>query len=207
MIAFHGDPAIKEHYLARLAAHEAADEIIHGVYWEKGKGCAVGCTVHSSSHAAYETELEIPIALARLEDTLFEHQRNGDSKTFPRRFLEAITPGADLSRVVWQFLHWLLTEELTGRDDPRVAAQIKRSADVLVPLMKGEPVDKEEARNAAYAAYAAYNAYDAAAASAASAASAAYAAYDADAAKRMADKLLELMARAPMAPYFARDAA
>lgn len=64
LIAYHGDPAIKAKYLTRIQAHEAADEIIHGKYWENGKGCAVGCTVHSNSHAAFETELGIPRMLA-----------------------------------------------------------------------------------------------------------------------------------------------
>ena len=112
MKAFHGDPAIKAKYLARVQAHAAADEIVHGKYWENGKGCAVGCTIHDSKHSNYETELGIPTALARLEDTLFEGQSNGAAKTFPVRFLSAIKPGADLSRIRWQFLHWLLTEGL-----------------------------------------------------------------------------------------------
>ena len=72
LIAFHGDPAVKEKYLNRVTLHERADEIIHGKYWENGKGCAVGCTVHSSKHAAFETELGIPLMLAKLEDRLFE---------------------------------------------------------------------------------------------------------------------------------------
>jgi hypothetical protein len=107
MLAFHNDPGVKAHYLARVHAHAAADEIIHGQYWERGKGCAVGCTIHSSAHKNYETELGIPIMLARLEDRLFEGMTNGKSKEFPARFLEVIQPGADLSRVGWQFLHWL----------------------------------------------------------------------------------------------------
>jgi hypothetical protein len=238
LIAYHGEQSIKDRYLKRVEAHAAADQIVHGTYWEHGKGCAVGCTVHSNSHRAFETELGIPLMLARLEDTLFEGQKNGDAKTFPARFLAAITPGADLSRVGWIFLHWLLTEELTGRDNSRVAKQIKACADVLVPLTKGLPVDREAAiearRNARAAAYAddaaaaaaaaadvaaayaaaaaaAYAAAYAAAAAAAYAAAdaAAYAAADAAAAayaaaarsqcyRRMANKLIELMAAAPM---------
>ncbi|MGH7837251.1 MAG: hypothetical protein ACREQC_05410, partial [Candidatus Binataceae bacterium] len=173
MLAYHNDPAVKAKYLNRVRAHEAADEIIHGKYWERGKGCAVGCTVHSSSHVAFETEMGIPQMLARLEDRLFEGMANGDSKKYPARFLSVIPVGADLSRVGWIFLHWLLTEELTGRDNPRVAKQIKACADVLVPLTKGEPADKEaclkaraDARDAAYAAYAAGAAAAAAAAAA-----------------------------------------
>ena len=145
MLAFHNDPAVKAKYLNRVLAHAAADEIIHGTYWERGKGCAVGCTIHSGDHKNYETELGVPIMLARLEDRLFEGMQNGDSKQFPARFLEAIQPGADLSRVGWLWLHWLLTEELAGRDDPRVAKEIKACADVLIPLTKGEPCDRNAA--------------------------------------------------------------
>ena len=114
LVAYHGKESVKNFYLDRVKAHEAADEIIHGRYWENGRGCAVGCCVHNadSPHAAFETEMGIPLVLARLEDTLFEGQKNGDAKTFPARFLAAINPGADLSRVSWIFLHWLLTQEL-----------------------------------------------------------------------------------------------
>jgi hypothetical protein len=63
-IAFHGDPAIKAFYLGRVRAHRKADEIRHGFYWQGGKGCAVGCTLHSNSHTAYEDELGIPRILA-----------------------------------------------------------------------------------------------------------------------------------------------
>ena len=182
MKAFHGDQSIKCKYLDRVRAHAAADEIVHGTYWENGKGCAVGCSIHSSNHMAYETELGIPVMLARLEDRLFEGMANGKSKQFPEAFLLAAKVGADLSLVGWKFLHWLLTEELTSRDDPRVSAQIKRCADVLVPLTKGEPVNGKEARAAADAA------------ADAAAAAAAYAAAKHQCYERMADKLLALMA-------------
>ena len=181
MLAFHNDPKIKRKYLARVRAHAKADEIVHGKYWEEGKGCAVGCTIHSSSHSAYETELGIPLALARLEDTLFEGQSNGAAKTFPARFLAAIKPGADLSTVHWKFLHWLLTEELAGRDHPLVSVAIKQCADVLLPLTKGLAVDQSAESAARSAAWSAARAAE----SAARAARSAYV--------RMADKLVELL--------------
>jgi hypothetical protein len=152
---------------------------------------------------------------------------NGSAKTFPARFLNAITPGADLSRVGWQFLHWLLSEELASRDDPRVATEIKACADVLVPLTKGQPCDRNAAdlarrvaRNKASELWSAYA--DAAADDDAAAAAAYAAAYAADSAadaaarranvrlacyQRMAEKLLQLMADAPLHGYFMRAAA
>ncbi len=47
--AFHNNPKVKSKYLARVKAHEKADEIIKGTYWQGGKGCAVGCTIHRLS--------------------------------------------------------------------------------------------------------------------------------------------------------------
>ena len=70
--AFHGNPAIKERYQARLEQHHQRNQIIRHDYIRGGikkgrfhKG-AVGCTVHSDDHAAYESELGIPRVLARL---------------------------------------------------------------------------------------------------------------------------------------------
>jgi len=115
MIAYHGQHDIKERYLARVRAHIAADELIHGKYWEDGKGCAVGCTIHSSQHAAYETELGIPRILARLEDGIFESMTNGRrSKQWPEQFLSAIPVGADLSLVWPQFAAWMLLDKKWG---------------------------------------------------------------------------------------------
>jgi hypothetical protein len=77
MKAFHNKPEIKEEYLQRIRTHKAADQIIHGSYWENGKGCAVGCTIHGNDHSRYETELGIPKNIAYLEDSIFEGLSNG----------------------------------------------------------------------------------------------------------------------------------
>jgi hypothetical protein len=118
LVAFHGDPEIKREYLARVEAHRKADEIVSGVYWERGKGCAVGCTIHGNDHRAYERELGIPTVLARLEDRLFEvlyATGNVDlAKAWPERFLSAAKPGADLSLVWPKFAVWLLSDAAAG---------------------------------------------------------------------------------------------
>src|SRR5277367_2115598 len=112
--AFHGKQEIKDLYVARVQAHYLADEIVKGTYWENGKGCGVGCTVHSSNHMAYEEELGIPIQLAYLEDGIFESLPNGHARDFPLRFISAPRVGADLSFVVNHFLIWLLTDSVHG---------------------------------------------------------------------------------------------
>lgn len=119
MLAFHNDPKIKEKYLLRVQAHRLADEIIKGQYWNKDedgifRGCAVGCTLHSNDHGAYESELGIPRILARLEDGIFENLSVDRAKIWPEEFLSAIKVGSDLSDVWPQFAMWLLIDEKYG---------------------------------------------------------------------------------------------
>ncbi len=203
MIAYHGNPEIKARVLAQLTAHARADEIVQGYgYWQGGRGCAVGCTIHSGEHAEYETRFGIPQMIARLEDRIFEGLPVARARKWPIQFASAIVPGADLSRVGWLFLHWLLTDAKVNPriEHPIVRGAIKRCAVALVPLTKGQPVDVGAAWSAESAAYSAawgagpkyWNAARCAAWSAArSAASAAYA--------LMADKLLALLRAAPQA--------
>ena len=116
LLAFYDKPKLKEKYLKRVQKHYDLDEIIHGVYWDNGKGCAVGCTMEQGGevHKAMEKTLGIPESLCLLEDKLFEGMKNGDAKEFPLRFLKAIKPGADLTRVEYKFKHWLLVDKHNG---------------------------------------------------------------------------------------------
>ena len=190
MLAFHGDKKVKAKYLKRVRMHAKADEIVKGTYWNKGKGCAVGCTVHSADHGAFETELGIPKTLARLEDGIFEGLPNELAKTWPERFLKSIKVGADLSKVGPKFLVWLLEDVIQyAKPDGKVA--IQAVVDLYKRQINGEVITRTQwldARSAAAAAddaaYAAYTAYAAAYAAYAAyaAAYAAYAAYAADAA-------------------------
>lgn len=166
MLAYLNDPEIKTAALAQIAAHRKADQLVQGYgYWNDGKGCAVGCQIHSGEHMEYETRFGIPVMLARLEDSIFEGLPVEKARQWPERFMSAPKVGADLSLVGWKFLHWLLTDETVnpGINDPLVRDAVKQCADVLVPLTKGEPVDERSAKNAAKnAADAARSAADAA---------------------------------------------
>jgi hypothetical protein len=188
LLAFHGDPKIKRRYLARVRAHRLADEIVKGRYWEDGKGCAVGCTVHSSNHASYESELGIPAWLAHVEDRLFEGMANDKAKEWPLAFLKAIPVGADLRSVRAQFLVYVLQQTYASFDAKKCPA-VKAAIDKVIALYEAGETDIEkfrearrEANDAAYAA-----AIADAAAAAAAAYAAAYAAYAADAAAYAAD--------------------
>jgi len=204
MIAFHGKQEIKEKYLARVLAHQKADEIIKGQYWSKGKGCAVGCTIHGSEHSKYETELGIPTWLARVEDRLFEGMSSGKAKEWPAQFLKAIKPGADLEQAKAPFLICVLESALKSfahNKNPKVVESIQS----VIALWKRKDVGTKEWRAAAdAAAYAAADAAYAADAAAYAAAAAADAAYAADAA---ADAAVYAAYAAADAAYAAADAA
>lgn len=215
--AFHGDQAIKDKYLDRVRMHRAADNLIHGTGWENGKGCAIGCTLEAYDHSQYPVELGIPEVLARIEDRLFEGMTNGDSQAWPEQFLEAITPGADLSMVWYRFQRRLLVD--AGRGTLRLCKGSAHDASLNIIAMfdryiAGDaPSDNEWLEGRAAAAYAYAPADDAAYAAAAAAAYAAdaaayaYAAAYADAAAYAAyaaawlwirDTLLRVLSESPV---------
>ena len=199
MLAYHNDPKIKTDILSQLQEHAAADQIVKGHYWQDGKGCAIGCTIHSDDHMDYETRFGIPIMLARLEDCIFEGLPNDAAKTWPIRFMSAIEPGIDLSTVGWKFLHWLLTDEEVnpGINHPIVKDAVKRCADALLPLTVGQSIDISAASAAWSAAESAESAAESAESAAWSAESAAESAERAESSYTlMADKILTLLSEA-----------
>lgn len=42
MLSFHNNQAVKAKYTQRVAMHAAADSLVQGTGWEKGRGCAIG---------------------------------------------------------------------------------------------------------------------------------------------------------------------
>lgn len=113
--AFHGSDQIKQKYLTRVREHRIADEIIQGkYYWKDGKGCAIGCTLHSSNHWCYEDELGVPNHLAYIQDELFEILPDDEAKMFPEQFLEAIAVGVDLHPALWKFMLFTLLDKANG---------------------------------------------------------------------------------------------
>lgn len=148
MKAFHNDPKIKKKYLARLEAHYRADEIIQGIYWENGKGCAI---------SAYETELGIPSIIARLKARIFEGLPNECAKEFPLKFLKAVPIGADLSLVLYQFIHWLLVDETDGvisLSNEQGKVSILKVADLFKQKINGREINRDDCYAYATAAYA-----------------------------------------------------
>ena len=199
MKAFLDSPELAVKIRAQVQAHFDADEIIHGKYWENGKGCAVGCLVHSANHAEFETKLGIPKEIAYLVDGLFEALPNGIAKEFPLRIVNAIKPGADLSMVIPQFLLWMLSDPKIGSITDVRYDETKRFVKAVIAIFEEwvktgtKPASDSELARAARAAWDAGDAWAARDAWAAwGDARAAWAAWDARN-KAAADKLIELL--------------
>ncbi len=202
--AYDDNPEIKETLVAQVQAHYDADEIIHGKYWEDGKGCAVGCIVHSSQHQKFDAIFgEGGESCAYLLDALFELMPNCTAKELPRRFVGAIKPGADLRMVVPQWIYWTLTTDVKPTAYPKCQPFI----DAVIALYEEwgrtgvRPADRADRAYRAYRADRAYRAYRAYRADLADLADRAYLADLAALAyrkQRAADKFIELCANAPM---------
>jgi len=199
VLTFNGDKKVKDFYIARVKAHQLADEIQHGFFWENGKGCAVGCMVETGSnpHETLAKAIGIPLSMAHLIDLLFEGQSNGTAKAFPLKFIKAVSVGVDVVPVMDRFLYALLSDKKHGaiakandRARPAIQAVIDAYGERIAGRDPGVPAWRKLGAAAyaacVYAAAAAYAAY-AACVYAAAAAYAAYAAYAADAAADAAD--------------------
>ena len=172
LIAYHGNSAEKDAILAQLARHRKADALVQGYgYWKDGKGCAVGCTIKSGDHMQYEPQFGIPVAIARLEDAIFESLPVDLARQWPERLMNAVQPGQDLSRVHWHLMHWLLTDETvnSGINHPLVKDAVRQCADIMATLKDGGTVSASAAWSAAWS--------------------------------KIADKLIEFINAAPLAAY------
>ncbi len=175
--AWHGDPALQAKYLARVAAHREADELIKGAtgekYGGKWRGCAVACTFDKYDHSRGPIEIGIPTDLIGLQDFFFENLPDAESQTWPERFLSAPRLGADLRLVRDRFTLWLLTEELA----PLKSKHCEAMGDWFRRLVNGENPSRDESEKIARAARDAWDARAARAAWGAWAARAAWAAW------------------------------
>lgn len=212
MLAYHGDAVLKDKLVAKIFAHRQADEIAQGAYVKKNGRttyCAVGCLLEDpeGGHRRYESEFGIPAQLAHLEDSIFEALPEEAAKLWPERFMGAIPVGADLSKVWPNLAVWLMVDEKWGLVNTTEAEDVKavceRIADAYTRIAAGDAIsdlEAEEITNAARAAWAAWDAWATNAAWAARAARAARDAWDARAAfvEASADKLVELLAEAPI---------
>ena len=195
-----------------VAQHIDADAVIQGVYWAGGRGCFIGCLTHSNKAEKVTEKFNMPTALVRICEHIFEHLSAQDAKQFFADIPHAIgSDGKNLGCVVWK----LLEAELRAlpKVDSKTQSVIDSVIDGMVLLGSGKEWPDSEKSHAATKAAAAAYAYAAANANAhganarASAASAATYAAKAAHAHANAQAAISYAATATTATYAANAAA
>jgi len=170
MLAYSG-AITKEAFIAELEHHKAQDSYVKGIYWEEGKGCAVGCAIESinkltkqslnhSSHIELERAGICPEWLARLQDTIFEGLTEAQAKEWPLEFARAINVGSDLNKVKLPFICYVLKqnistmqaqlEHVTGDIKYHTEQALAVNKQMLKAQLSGDRAMIESARDAAY---------------------------------------------------------
>jgi hypothetical protein len=183
-----------------VEAHNEADALVQGHYWQDGKGCFIGCLTHSSNPVPAAERFGLPEPLLRLAEHIHESLPESETTAFFAAFPDAVAcDGKDLTRVHWAFLAAEL--RMLPKQPVKVKAVIKRVIAGMDALASGGKYlnakkDADAASDAA--ALAADYAADYAASAAAEAAYAASyaAARTSDAAARAAADAADCAARA-----------
>ncbi len=155
MLSYHSNPELKADRILRMQAHIDADELIRGVGFENGRGCAVGCTLNSYDHKAFETELGIPEWMARLLDELHESTSDEVWPTLAIKFLKAVPVGKDLEPIKHElgiFIQKRNLARVLALDTPpelkeQVASAIRQVIETHEIKLAGGIVDFETARS------------------------------------------------------------
>ncbi len=131
MHSYHNDQKVKDKYVLRMQKHIEMDELVQGTGWDifNAQGCAVGCTLNSYDHDAYETELGLPVWLAYLEDNLHEGVSQEYAKTFALNFLQAIPLGlsdSDFNKINAKFLILLIKDNLIQIEKVNITDKLKK---------------------------------------------------------------------------------
>lgn len=136
--AFHGQFQIKQLYLDMAAAYRVSAEIDEDSPWPF---TPPNVDHGYPAHKALEMDASLPAILNMLADMIHGQLSDAANNAWPSRYIAAAAPGADLSRVIWHFLHWLLTDERVnpGIVHPRIRDATRQSADVLRNFARGAP--------------------------------------------------------------------
>ena len=181
MLSYLNDPAVKEKFTLRFAAHRAADEVIQGEGFnpEKNRGCFVGCTLDNYDHSQFPEQLGWPQWLAHLADEIFEGIPASQAPQFGTDLLAAVPVGKDLEPVRHMIAisrHERQIKRLEGNTEP-YAEQCRTALQGVIDYCKGELTQtNSESAESAESARSAAGSAEAAAWSAESAESAAWSA-------------------------------
>ncbi|MHB1952007.1 MAG: hypothetical protein ACYCQK_11120, partial [Acidiferrobacteraceae bacterium] len=80
IIAWHGEPGLKAAALERLREHRRMDQIVQGIYYDRGRGCQLGCLTHQNedTHEAAERLFGIEQSIGYWLEMVFERLPHED---------------------------------------------------------------------------------------------------------------------------------
>ena len=121
MISYPNPPLSRDVMIAEAQAHRKAGRLVSGRYWDRNRGCSVGCSVETVNrrtggrmshydHAGLAGALGIPESLVQLQDAIYEGLPKDLRQAWPERFYTALPEGADLSGVWPLFAVWMLRQ-------------------------------------------------------------------------------------------------
>ncbi|MDE2000853.1 MAG: hypothetical protein KGI52_18220, partial [Burkholderiales bacterium] len=96
MKTYHNNPALKAEFVARMQAHLDADQVIQGLGYENGRGCAIGCTYDKYDHELGPWRLGFPEWYEHLRDAIFEGLPAYEAPAWALRSLTMVPVGVDL---------------------------------------------------------------------------------------------------------------
>ena len=160
---------LKQHWVDEMQAHQDADRLRSGDFWDGEKGCFFGCAMQSSDSTLEKAieAMELPSWLVYLAEAIFENLDEGSEEqlNFPVELCKAIPVDADIDKVN----HLIAIDRLTPLAHKHIS--VRAAIERVIRLHKKALTcrvsddDWSAARSAAYSAAdsAAYSAADSAA--------------------------------------------
>jgi hypothetical protein len=165
MKTFTKTVATKAQVLKVAKSHQKADSYRQTFgYWNAGKGCSVGCILHSfgavvDEHKESERLFGIPEEMTMLQDRIFEGLPKAKSDEWTVRYFEAIPRGVDLAPVLINFKVRLLQECLVY--DRAKYPEVDKAVHQVCQALKGIGSLESAAESAVESAWPAWSAWSA----------------------------------------------
>lgn len=133
MLAYHNDSTLKDKIVSQMAEHRRLEQLIQGTGWEDGKGCMIGCALHSYDHSKLPEAIGVPESVGHLVDAIFEGLPPGEAEQFSDDFWSAVKTGSNLSQVADKFSLWILKD---GGVRDRASDDGKAAIDTVISLLQ-----------------------------------------------------------------------
>ena len=135
----------KQFWIDTMQAHQDADRLTQGDWWDGEKGCFFGCAMETEDYALNKAikEMELPAWLVYLSEAIFEGLPEELALTWPVRLLKAVPCDADISEVE----HKLAVVRLTGLISDNNSDQVNKAILQVIDYHKN--TNRNEAQRSA----------------------------------------------------------